>query len=122
MRGVGVIEKSNIAAAKALGKKITAARKSKRFSKPALAKAIGVTHVQIGLYEEGKNSPTKENLEKLAKVLDVSPEYLLIGPTKQSHASFSVDKWMREVKELSEGDQLKVAEYIQLLSMKARGR
>ncbi len=42
-----------------------------------LGKISGVSHVQIGRYEKGLSKPTVKTLTKLAKALDVDPNYLM---------------------------------------------
>lgn len=114
----GVISKSNPKAISALGTKIMTIRTSKRFSRAALAKAVGLSHVQLGNYEEGRSSPTEMNLSKIAQALGVTTDFLLNSDSK-SNSNYSFDKWVDKAKNnLSDNDQLRVAEYIQLLCIK----
>lgn len=115
----GVIAKNNPKAIKALGLKIKRVREEKRFSKLQLSKNIGLAHVQLGQYEEGKAAPTYDNLMKIAAALEVPVDFLLSEGGK-SNPEYSLDKWVTKAKEvLPDKDHLKIAEYIQLLCIKA---
>lgn len=49
----------------------------------ALAKMLSVSRVSITKWETRVTKPDGENLQALAKVLEVSPEWLLYGGTHQ---------------------------------------
>lgn len=60
-----------------IGEQILKYRKLKGLSKTELGKISGVSHVQIGRYENGKVIvPTKKVLKKIANALEVPVEYL----------------------------------------------
>jgi len=52
-------------------------RKAKNWSQDKLAKEIDSSRVMIGNYERGDNSPSVEVIIKLARIFDVSVDYLL---------------------------------------------
>ena len=58
------------------GSKITEARKEKSMSQEALAKALNATPTTIGRYERDEVKPSIEVALKIAKVLNVSLDYL----------------------------------------------
>ena len=58
-------------------KKIITLRKAKKWSQDDLAKEINSSRIMIGKYERNENSPSVEVLIKLAKVFDVSIDYLI---------------------------------------------
>lgn len=59
--------------------RLISARKKANFTKTELAKQIGVNKSLITNYENGVRYPTDENIYALAKVLNVTPNYLKYG-------------------------------------------
>lgn len=59
--------------------RLISARKEANFTKTELAKQIGVNKSLITNYENGVRYPTDENIYALAKVLNVTPNYLKYG-------------------------------------------
>ena len=51
-------------------------RLEKNLSQDKLAKAVGLTHTAIGLWEQGKRIPNLDAVISLAKFFDVSLDYL----------------------------------------------
>jgi transcriptional regulator with XRE-family HTH domain len=118
----GVLSRSDKVGVKELGKRIKELREEKRYSKAQLAKALGLAHVQLGKYERGESAPTHETLKKIANLLEVSTDYFL-SKTNQPSQEFHLEKWVETAKSvLSKNDQLKIAEYIQLLCMRAESK
>ena len=60
-----------------LGSKITTLRKNKGWSQDQLAKAIDSSLSIIGKYERNENQPSIEMAVKMAKVFNVTLDYLL---------------------------------------------
>lgn len=60
-----------------LGEIIKKLREDKEISQRKLADMLGVSPSTIGMYEQGRRSPDNEMLLKLAKIFDVSIDYLL---------------------------------------------
>ncbi len=56
---------------KALGKKIQGLRKSAGLTQEQVAEKIGISRAYMGYIEQGRNSPSLEILEKVAKALRV---------------------------------------------------
>ena len=56
---------------------IKAARINAGLSGEALGRLVGVSGATISGWENGKKNPRRDNLERLAAVLDVSVDYLL---------------------------------------------
>ena len=75
-----------------IGSKITELRKNKGWSQAQLAEAVNASRDIIGKYERNDNSPSIEMALKIAKVFDVSVDYLL-GEGK--HAAFDKDTLKR---------------------------
>ena len=68
-------------AAKALliGARIRAERDKNGYTQAKLALKIGKTSGAIGQYETGRNLPNMQTLERLAKELSVTTEWLMTG-------------------------------------------
>jgi transcriptional regulator with XRE-family HTH domain len=65
-----------------LGEKIKNLLYAKRITQTALAKKIGVHKQVLANWVNGNRNPKKENLEKIAKALEVSPQELIFGGQK----------------------------------------
>ncbi len=62
-----------------LDKRLKQARKNKNLSQQELAEVSNVHYSNIGRYERGDAKPSAEVLNRIAKVLEVSPDYLMNG-------------------------------------------
>jgi transcriptional regulator with XRE-family HTH domain len=60
-----------------IGNRITQLRKAKNWSQEDLAKKINSSRIMIGKYERSDNTPSLDVIVKLAKVFDVSVDYLI---------------------------------------------
>lgn len=69
-----------------IGERIKAKRRELHLTQEELAKRAGVAVNSIRLYESGKNEPKRENLNKIANVLETTAEYLAIGSYSGSDA------------------------------------
>lgn len=63
--------------------RILIARKDKKLSQQALADLIGVSRSALAQWETSMSSPSLENLRKMAKLLNVSFEWLATGRGNQ---------------------------------------
>ncbi len=59
-----------------VSKRIKEARLQKNMTQEELGNLIGVSKVSICSYEQGKKTPTLNNLKKIIKYLDIDPNYL----------------------------------------------
>lgn len=59
--------------------RLTQARVRRSVTKSALASEVGVSPAAIGQYEAGVNSPRTDVLDRLAKALDVRPDFFAVG-------------------------------------------
>lgn len=64
-----------------LGTRLKELRKIKKITQQQIANAIGVSKTSVIYWEKDDNLPKHESLMALAKVLNVSPAYLLNGET-----------------------------------------
>lgn len=68
-----------------IGKRIRKSRKTAGLSVPKLGALIGKCTETVYRYESGKYVPSISTLKKIARVLDVSQEYLLGIPKSLEH-------------------------------------
>lgn len=61
------------------GNRLRLLRLSRELSQSQLARAIDRHQTAIGPYERGEYMPARDVVDKLARVLETSPEYLLFG-------------------------------------------
>lgn len=62
-----------------IGERIKELRTSKKMTQTDLAKAVGLSYIQIGRYETQKSTPSSDVLQKLANVLDTTTDFLMLG-------------------------------------------
>lgn len=60
-----------------IGERLRNARIKKGYSQRALSMALNIGENEVYRYEKGKTNPSSEALEKIAKALEVSADYLL---------------------------------------------
>lgn len=58
------------------GERLKDLRLEQNLSQEKLAKAVGLTHTAIGLWEQGKRIPNLDDVISLAKFFNVSLDYL----------------------------------------------
>lgn len=51
--------------------KLQEARKRKKLSQKELAKLLGVSRTSVAWWEQGRKTPSQENLKKIEKVLNI---------------------------------------------------
>lgn len=66
---------------RSLGARLRALRLAKGLSQIELARAVGRHQTAIGPYERDEYTPPLEIIERFARVLDTTPEYLSFGRT-----------------------------------------
>lgn len=62
-----------------LGAKIRFLRKSRKYSQEYFSELIGINPRQIVRIENGENMPSVENLEKIAKIFDITIDELFMS-------------------------------------------
>ena len=62
-----------------LSKQITDLRKKQGMSQSQLAKELSVSPSTIGMYEQGRRVPDLDTLIAMARLFNVSLDYLVIG-------------------------------------------
>ena len=104
-----------------IGSKIVELRKIKGWSQAQLAEAINASRDIIGKYERNDNLPSIEMALKIAKIFDVSVDYLL-GEGK--HASFDKDtlKRLNNIENLDENTKQTLFKVIDTFLRDAKAR
>jgi transcriptional regulator with XRE-family HTH domain len=64
-----------------IGNRIKALRQEQGLTQTDLAQKIGMSYIQIGRYETQKSNPSADVLQKLAKALETSTDFLMNGST-----------------------------------------
>jgi len=90
-----------------IGSKIMQLRKKKNLSQTDFAKAIGVSRTMVGNYERSVHAPSIEMVANIARVLDVSVDYL-IGEGKLAQFDKEVIRRIEDIQELDEETQSKL--------------
>lgn len=87
-----------------IGSKISELRKAKKWSQEDLAQKVGSSRVMIGNYERNSNTPSIDIILKIAKVFDVSVDYL-VGEGQLSTYDKEVLKRIEDIEHLPEEDK-----------------
>jgi transcriptional regulator with XRE-family HTH domain len=82
-----------------IGERITQLRKQLHLSQDELAKKVDVSRTIIGNYERNTNTPSIEILLKIAKVFNVSVDYL-IGESELSSFDKELLKRIEDIEKL----------------------
>lgn len=82
-----------------IGEQITLLRKQQNLSQDELAKKVGVSRTIIGNYERNANTPSIEVLVKLAKVFNVTVDFL-VGEGELSAFDKDVLKRIEDIEKL----------------------
>ena len=87
-----------------IGSKIVELRKAKKWSQEDLAKKVNSSRVMIGNYERNSNTPSIDIILKIAKVFDVSIDYLA-GEGQFSTYDKEVLKRIEDIEDLPDEDK-----------------
>ena len=90
-----------------IGQRISEVMLERSISNAKLARMVGVSRPTIGNWIEGKSTPTGENLNNLANVLKVDPNWLLNGKERDILSGFmQVEPWDSDT--LLEDDEVEI--------------
>jgi transcriptional regulator with XRE-family HTH domain len=88
------------------GKNLSDIRKARKLSQLELANLLDVQPRMVGRWEQGVAKPQFDYIIKLAQILEVSLDHLLLGEEGQTRPSFDIKN--KKLKELcKKADQLK---------------
>ncbi|AXR60306.1 helix-turn-helix domain-containing protein [Leptospira mayottensis] len=106
------------------GDKVKKLRKEKDWSQDEFAAKIGVHGRHIGKYENGSTMPNSETVIKMAKVFEVSTDYLLLEEGNANPASKIRDQALLKefeiVDQMSEKDREVIKSLIDAFIKKGR--
>jgi len=77
---------------KGLSTRLTEARKAKALSQQELANLAKVHYTNIGRYERGEANPSTDILNRIAKALELSPDFLMNGTLQNKSADAIEDE------------------------------
>src|SRR3989338_1079359 len=97
-----------------IGERIMQLRKAKNWSQDELAKEISSSRVMIGKYERSDNLPSIEVIVKLAKVFNVSVDFLLGEGLNDAYDKEMV-KRLDEVEHLPTDEKQRIFQYMDLI-------
>lgn len=69
-----------------LGARIAALRREAGMSQSELAATLKISSSAVGMYEQGRREPSAEMLLQIARLFDVSMEYLVSGKPNESES------------------------------------
>lgn len=82
-----------------LGARIAALRRAKGWSQAELARQLQISPSAVGMYEQGRREPAVEVLVQLARLFEVSIDYLLTGKVCTEPEREKVDHVLSEAME-----------------------
>ena len=99
-----------------VGERIKELRTLKKLTQSDLAKAVGLTYIQVGRYETQKSNPSSDVLQKLANALDTTTDFLMNGSQDEVVSAQLTDKELlkqfRAVEQLDAEDKHLVKTFI----------
>jgi len=102
--------------------RIKQARTQKGYSQKELAQEVGVHVTNISRYERGENRPTAEVLSRLAEVLEVSVDFLMMGSVDQAASDSISDRELlqqfRRVEKLPQDKKHLIKEFLDAFLLK----
>jgi len=90
-----------------IGRKVADLRKDKGMSREELGKQVGTSGLVIGRYERNENTPSIDMILKLAKVFNVSLDYL-VGEGQLANYDKEVLKRIEDIEQLDKETQIKL--------------
>lgn len=99
-----------------ISERIRELRTAKKLTQSDLAKAVGLTYIQIGRYETAKSAPSSDVLNKLADTLGTTTDFLMNGSDDDVVSAQLTDKELlnqfKEVEKLNQEDKHLVKTFI----------
>lgn len=94
------------------GQRLKQVRLEKNHTQASLAEIVGTNARQIWRWESGENSPDADFVTELARVLDVSADYLLGLSDEPSRSAGLTDDEILVIKALRRGDGMEAVRLI----------
>jgi transcriptional regulator with XRE-family HTH domain len=106
-----------------LADRLLLVRKNKGISQQELAKLANVHFTNVGKYERGEATPAADILNRIAKAMEVSPDYLLNGTMQEKSAEAISDEELlsqfRKIEKLPADKKKLVKEFLDAFIFKA---
>ena len=106
-----------------LGKRLLEVRKQRKLSQQQLADMASVHFTNVGKYERAEAVPSADVFNRIAKALEVSPDYLLNGTIADKAKNNLEDTELllqfQKVEQLSEQKKLLIKEFLDAFLFKA---
>ena len=100
----------------ALSTRLKEERTKKRLSQQKLAELSGTHYSNVGRYERGDAKPSADTLNRIAQVLEVSPDYLMNGTLEdKAEGSISDQELLSQFKKIEKFPQDKKQVVIELI-------
>lgn len=103
---------------KIFSERLRTARKSKRLSQVDLAKRTDLLPSAVSHFENGRRSPSFDNLRKLADALEVTVDYLLGRAQEPKSSDLVAEQLFRDFERMSTADQEALAKMAEVLAKK----
>lgn len=106
-----------------VGPRIKRLRTDRGLTQAQLAERVGMTYVQIGRYERAKSTPSAQAVERLARALDTTADYLMTGGTDASADDLADRELLRQfraVQDLPPDDKHLVKTFLDAFVTKRR--
>jgi len=103
---------------KIFSERLRMARKSKRLSQTDLAKRADFLPSAVSHFENGRRSPSFDNLRKLADALEVTVDYLLGRAQEPKSRGLIAEQLFRDFELMSPADQEALAKMAEVLAKK----
>ena len=100
------------------GDRLKKARVDKGISQQELADKVNLKQASISQFEKGQRMPTPANIDKLARILSVSIDYL----AGEDQGKFEKSILMRNIKGLSPESVQKINEYVELIRIAEKNK
>ncbi len=100
-----------------VGERLQELRKDNKMSQKMLAKMLDISEYTISSYERNKSEPDDEIKIKIARIFDISLDYLL-GLSNQIHSY--KDSEVTIPNSLAVGDLAKIQDYINMVALTSR--
>lgn len=105
--------------AKRIGKRIKTKRINDKINQKELAEKVGISASAINQFEKGEKKPSSIVLAKIARVLDVSTDYLIaVSDDEGIFVGEEVSVAFRDFKELNRKDRDIILDHIEYLKSK----
>lgn len=115
-----------------LAKRMRHLREINGYTQAKVAKALGISNVQLSRYESGERKPDPETIKAIADFYEASTDYLLgIIDTYNHHSNTETDKalndpelglWFKDIKDASPEKREELRQFWEFIQQREKGR